>query len=1011
MAKKNEAKIKFTADTAGFNDAIKKANSEMAELRAELKLNETQAKNNGKSIESLEQKHKILSNQLEASQSKTEALNQKINKAVEIFGEESEEVSRLRVQLTNALTAEEKLNQAINKCNAELQEQRNAMQDTRTAAEKLSDTITEQENELAKLKRQYSDYVLEGKEATQEAKNLESAISKLSSELKENKSSLSKASDKADELAGKLDNVEEEAEQAGSGFTIMKDAIGDLVADGVQVAIDAFGELMTASSEASASLQAQIGATTKEMQAYNDEMEELYANNYGENLQDIADKMAYVKHVTGEVDPSKLRELTENTIALEDTFGSDFNETIRGVTNMMQHFGIDSEEAFDLFAKGSQEGLDYTGELGDNIAEYGGNFAQAGYTAQEYFQLLKNGAEGGAYNLDKVNDSINEAKNRLGDGSIAKSIDVFSTGTQDVFKEWQNGNATMKDVIDSMVNDITLCENETKALTMAQVAFGTMGEDANLDVVRSLKTVGYTFDDVKGTMESVKEVKYSDVGSQFSQIGRMIKTDLVQPIADLAMPAIEGIANFIIDNFPIVGPIIAGVAGAFTVLAGALAISTIISGVQKAMSLLNITLLANPVVLIVAGITALVVAFIGLWNNCESFRNFWIGLWEGIKNVCSTAWEGIKSFFSAIPEWFNTNIIQPVVNFFTGLWSSMKGIWDSICNVVSFAFELIGSIISAYIQIITLPWRFIWENCKEYIFQAWEWIKEKVSIAINAVSETISTVMNAIKDVFTTVWTAIKDFFEPILEGFKNAVSTAWEAIKTATSSVFNSVKSVVSSVWNGIKSTVSSIVDGVKNKVSTVWNSIKSVTSSVWNGIKSTTTSVWNGIKTAILTPIETAKTKIKGIIDAIKGFFTNCKLSFPNIKLPHFSVEPKGWKVDDLLKGKIPKLSISWHADGGIFTKPTLLNNGTSIHGVGEAGPEAILPIDRLQGYIENAIVRTQQVINFDSMANAIEKLADRAIELKINDRIIAETTASASDNVNGLRNTLISRGLILE
>ena len=120
MAKKNEAKIKFTADTAGFNDAIKKANSEMAELRAELKLNETQAKNNGKSIESLEQKHKILSNQLEASQSKTEALNQKINKAVEIFGEESEEVSRLRVQLTNALTAEEKQCRAAGtaKCNA-----------------------------------------------------------------------------------------------------------------------------------------------------------------------------------------------------------------------------------------------------------------------------------------------------------------------------------------------------------------------------------------------------------------------------------------------------------------------------------------------------------------------------------------------------------------------------------------------------------------------------------------------------------------------------------------------------------------------------------------------------------------------------------------------------------------------------------------------------------------------------------------------------------------------------
>ena len=104
-------------------------------------------------------------------------------------------------------------------------------------------------------------------------------------------------------------------------------------------------------------------------------------------------------------------------MALEQTFGSDFNETIRGVSNLMTHFGIDADTAFDLFAKGSQLGLDYTSELGDNIAEYGGNFEQAGYSAQEYFQLLENGTKNGAYNLDKVNDSINEVKNRLGDGN------------------------------------------------------------------------------------------------------------------------------------------------------------------------------------------------------------------------------------------------------------------------------------------------------------------------------------------------------------------------------------------------------------------------------------------------------------------------------------------------------------------------------------------------------------------------------------------------------------------
>ena len=159
----------------------------------------------------------------------------------------------------------------------------------------------------------------------------------------------------------------------------------------------------------------------------------------------------------------------------------------------MTHFKIDSTEAFDLFAKGSQKGLDYTNELGDNVAEYGGNFKQAGYNAEEYFQLLANGTKNGAYNLDKVNDSINEVKNKLGDGSIEKNIGIFSKDTKKSFKAWKDGKGTMKDVIDSIVKDINGCKNEQKALTMASTAFGTMGEDANLKVVKSLKSTGIIF--------------------------------------------------------------------------------------------------------------------------------------------------------------------------------------------------------------------------------------------------------------------------------------------------------------------------------------------------------------------------------------------------------------------------------------------------------------------------------------------------------------------------------------
>ena len=96
---KNEAKIRFTAETGEFNSAIKQSNNQMSELKAELRLNETQMKATGNTVEGLENKHKILSSQLEASKQKTEALSQKVKKAVEIFGENSDEASKLRTQL------------------------------------------------------------------------------------------------------------------------------------------------------------------------------------------------------------------------------------------------------------------------------------------------------------------------------------------------------------------------------------------------------------------------------------------------------------------------------------------------------------------------------------------------------------------------------------------------------------------------------------------------------------------------------------------------------------------------------------------------------------------------------------------------------------------------------------------------------------------------------------------------------------------------------------------------
>lgn len=111
----------------------------------------------------------------------------------------------------------------------------------------------------------------------------------------------------------------------------------------------------------------------------------------------------------------------------------------------------------------------------------------------------------------------------------------------------------------------------------------------------------------------------------------------------------------------------------------------------------------------------------------------------------------------------------------------------------------------------------------------------------------------------------------------------------------------------------------------------IKGLGSSLWGKI----TECANGIKDRFLAPINRLRDKVKAIIDKIKGFFS-FTANTPKLKLPHFSISPEGWKLKDLMKGSIPKLSIKWYAEGGIADNPTVFG------GFGEAGPEAILPLD---------------------------------------------------------------------
>ena len=417
------------------------------------------------------------------------------------------------------------------------------------------------------------------------------------------------------------------------------------------------------------------------------------------------------------------------------------------------------------------------------------------------------------------------------------------------------------------------------------------------------------------------------------------------------------------------------------------------------------TQIANILEGVLGVITGILDVFIGI------FTGNWSQAWEGVKGIFGSVWDFIRNTFTnymnviqnvanVVLGWFGTSwneVWTGIKDFFVNLWTGITtfftNLWEGIKNTVQTAIMFIAALFEAAFDIITLPFQFIWENCKEIIITVWDAIKAKVTTVINAVSSVISTVMNAIKTVFTTVW-----------NGIKTVVTTVVNAIKTVVTTVFNAIKNTATTVWNAIKTAVTTPINAIKTTVSTVFNSVKSTITSIFNGIKSTATSVWNGIKSAITTPIEAAKNKVKSVVDAIKGFFSGMKISLPHIKLPHFKVTGKL----SIAPPSVPHLSIDWYKEGGIMTKPTAFGmNGSSLMMGGEAGAEAILP---LSGFYKQLEAMIDSRLNMTSMEKYLAIIADNSSKgIYLDDGTLVGHLLPAIDDGLG-KNTKLTRRLSL-
>ena len=220
----------------------------------------------------------------------------------------------------------------------------------------------------------------------------------------------------------------------------------------------------------------------------------------------------------------------------------------------------------------------------------------------------------------------------------------------------------------------------------------------------------------------------------------------------------------------------------------------------------------------------------------------------------------------------------------------------------------------------------------------------------------------------------VETLFPSLLTG---ALNLAIELIKNIPAIIESIITSIVMAlgdlgilIWEKAKEIASTAMDHVKDSVHDGFEKVKEFITKPIKSAFDTVKSVFSGIYNTIKSWIDKAKNFVKGAIDAIKGFF-NFKVDLPKIKLPHFSIKPKGWELGDLLKGKIPKLGIEWYAKGGVFDEPTIFPTASGFKGVGEAGAEAVAPISVLQNYVSDA-VRAENTVLADKFDELMELLA---------------------------------------
>lgn len=628
-----------------------------------------------------------------------------------------------------------------------------------------------------------------------------------------------------------------------------------------------------------------------------------------------------------------------------DTVSAGLVATINGFHGSFEEAGAYA----DVFAAACNNSALDVDSLSNSMSVAAPVFSAAGYSVNDaalYMGVMaNNGIE-----ADKAANSLKTGISRL----VAPAKEGADMMKQ-LGIEVTNSDGSMKDsvVIQQELHDAFANLSESEQIAAASAIFGKNQMAPWLALINTAPTdvdaLNTSLSTCAGTTEEMADAMMSGFGGSIEQLKSGIDV-LITSIGEALAPTLQKVIDFIqnlVDKFNALTPaqqqtivtiglIVAAIGPALVAIGNVITavgtIMTIVPKVSGVISALNAILLANPIALVVAAIAALVAAFIYLWNNCEGFREFWINLWNKIKEIAKSVGDWLKG------------AIEDIGGFFTGLGDKAREMKDAVVNKWNDMNQNVSEKVDAI---------------KQNVSDKWNSMKTAISEKTEAIRSSVSEKWNNIKSAVTEKVSSIKSDVASKFDAIKSSVTEKMQAARTAVAEKLNNIKSAFQQNGGGLKGIASATMEAVKSYFSLGYSAINSLTGGRLGEIVNAFQSKLSTLKEKASSIINNVRDKFSEGLNKIKSLFSGLKLELPKIKLPHFSITGKL----SLDPPSVPHLSVSWYAKA---MNNAMLLNGATIFGAmggkllggGEKGQEVVAGANTLMRMMQQALQSTLNV-----------------------------------------------------